>query len=275
MSNFRRRLMMTLNKFNNDEYIQDGLVLHYDGINNTRSGNNPNATSWEDLSGNNNDGIFYNINTKPETVTDMDTGYYSIDEKGYVFLQNKSYIKSTNNIGISGDANFTIEVVSNLWEDGKNPNYSANLTMIAAPAWWGTSSTAVGSILMFGYRRDVSKLSFSVINNEDYSDEEYNLIGKTSYISFRKTKTGQIKTGDTDVGKMNYNGMDIKNTYTGVTFGFNMNNAAVQVGRSWQWAGQNRPFYGSIQAIRIYNRVLNDDEIRHNYEIDKVRFKIK
>ena len=28
-----------------DDYIKDGLILWYDGIKNTRSGNNPNATS--------------------------------------------------------------------------------------------------------------------------------------------------------------------------------------------------------------------------------------
>ena len=56
------------------DYVKKGLLLRYDGIENTRNGNNPNATSWEDLSGNNNDGVFYNINNNPDTVTDMDKG---------------------------------------------------------------------------------------------------------------------------------------------------------------------------------------------------------
>ena len=31
-------------------------------------------------------------------------------------------------------------------------------------------------------------------------------------------------------------------------------------------------FAGEICAIRIYNRALTEEEIKHNYEIDKIRF---
>lgn len=40
-----------------EAYVKDGLVLYYDGINNTGSGHSAYATTWKDLSGNNNDGI--------------------------------------------------------------------------------------------------------------------------------------------------------------------------------------------------------------------------
>lgn len=248
-------------------YVQDGLLLRYDGIENTRSGNNPNATSWEDLSGNNNDGIFYNMNT--------DSGYYSLEEKGYVFLYNDSYIKSANKIGISGDANFTIEVVSNMWEDGKSEIYSRPTYGDINPAWWGSSSANVGTSCIFQYDRNNKKLGATFINNRTYSNEKYDFMGKTFYASFRKTKVGQIKTGDTDIGKINYNGQDVPHTYTGsATFTTNMADSEVTVGRSWQWGSENRTFYGSIQAVRIYNRVLTDEEIQRNYEIDKKRFEI-
>ncbi len=256
------------------DYVKKGLLLRYDGIENTRNGNNPNATSWEDLSGNNNDGVFYNINNNPDTVTDMDKGYYSKEENGYVFLHNDSYIKSTNNIGISGDANFTIEIVSNLWEDGKNPNYSTY--SVCQPAWWGSSQAILGKICVFGYRRDNNKMYTTFCNNGIYSDEKINLIGKTSYISFSKTKTGQIKYGDKDIGKMNCNGNDMPITYEGSTsFITNIEDSKVQVGRGWQWGNQNRTIYGSVKSVRIYNRILTDEEIKHNYELDKARFKIE
>ena len=47
------------------------------------------------------------------------------------------------------------------------------------------------------------------------------------------------------------------------------------VGRSWQFNNQNRTIYGSVKSVRIYNRVLTDEEIKHNYELDKARFKIE
>lgn len=74
-------------------YVEDGLLLYLDGENNTREGHNPNSTIWEDLSENKNDAIGYNMATS--------NGYYSEEEQGYVFLENASYFKTKNNIGIS------------------------------------------------------------------------------------------------------------------------------------------------------------------------------
>lgn len=37
-------------------YVQDGLIMYYDGINNTGNGHSNTTTKWKDLSGNNNDG---------------------------------------------------------------------------------------------------------------------------------------------------------------------------------------------------------------------------
>lgn len=257
------------------EYVKEGLQLYYDGINNTRNGNNPNATSWEDLSGKNNDGIMYNINTNASTVTDSTPGYYSVEENGYVFLQNDSYIKSTNKIGIEGDAIYTIESVSNAWENGRNPNFLASYRQ-ATPAWWGGSTSEVGTSAVFGYNKENKKQFVSFINNTLYANEEIDVLGKTVYQSFRKTKVGEIKVGDTDIGKINNNGRNLPSTYIGsVAFTTNLIDSEVQIGRFWQWKDENRPFYGSIQAVRIYNRALTDEEIQHNYEIDKIRFRIK
>ena len=183
-------------------------------------------------------------------------------------------IKSTNNIGISGDANFTIEIVSNLWEDGKNQNYSTVENCMEA--WWGSSGTGLGNKCVLGYKRTNKKIFVDFVNNTSFSNDEIDLIGKTSYKSFRKTKVGQIKNGDTDIGKINYNGNDILNTYTGTaTFTPNIEDSQVQVGRGWQYNNQNRTIYGSVKSVRIYNRVLTDEEIKHNYELDKARFKIE
>lgn len=42
-------------------YVQEGLVCWYDGIYNTVSGHDENATIWQDLTGNNNNGKLMNI----------------------------------------------------------------------------------------------------------------------------------------------------------------------------------------------------------------------
>ena len=42
-------------------YVEEGLLLHLDGENNTRTGHNPNSTVWEDLSSNGNDRALINF----------------------------------------------------------------------------------------------------------------------------------------------------------------------------------------------------------------------
>ena len=48
---------LTGNDSNTPTYVSDGLILHYDAINNTGNGHSNNTTTWKDLSGNGNDGI--------------------------------------------------------------------------------------------------------------------------------------------------------------------------------------------------------------------------
>ena len=54
----------------------------------------------------------------------------------------------------------------------------------------------------------------------------------------------------------------------------NIISSPIQLGRGWQWGNQNRTLNGIIYSVRIYNRVLSDDEIKQNYEVDKKRFNI-
>ena len=255
-------------------YASNGLVLWLDGINNTRNGNNPNATSWEDLSGNENDGIFSSAMVANQSeITATSKGYYSIAEQGYVFLHNDAYMQTANNIGISGDATYTIEFVIKPWAAGTNSNYSAYTT--STPVWWGTSSANVGKSVIATYRRNDNKFSLDFINNNVKTDSTYNIIDTVSSLSFRKIKTGQITNGNTDAGKINYNGTLVPSTYSSAAFTQNLVDSKVTIGRDWQYNNQNRPFYGSIQSIRIYNRVLTDAEVQQNYEVDSSRFGIK
>jgi hypothetical protein len=41
------------------------------------------------------------------------------------------------------------------------------------------------------------------------------------------------------------------------------------------WVSDNAPLVGDIYSIRYYNRVLTEDEVLHNYNIDKQRFNLE
>lgn len=57
---------------------------------------------------------------------------------------------------------------------------------------------------------------------------------------------------------------------------YNYNNTQMRLGRGWYYIRREdtTTFYGSIQAVRIYNRLLTDEELKENFEVDKKRFNI-
>lgn len=82
-------------------YMADGIVLHYDGINNTGTGHSASATTWKDLSGNGNDGI-------------LKQGKFGWEENCYYFsTDSQEYFESQNNIEL-GTADRTVEFVVKL-----------------------------------------------------------------------------------------------------------------------------------------------------------------
>lgn len=240
-------------------YVDEGLVALYDGEYNTRKGQDITSTVWEDLSENNNDAIGYNMDTA--------NGYYSEEEKGYVFLDNSSYFKTLNNIGISGDDNYTIEVVMKLYNGTQYSNGS--------PIWFGVgeSNYYVGGAVIPGYSYSSQKCFLNYINNSITSNTTYDAMNKNICMVWSKLRKGQLVTGDTDYARMYVNGEKIDSTYTGTqTFTADIQDSQAQIGRFWQWNNENRASNSIIKMIRVYDRTLTDEEIQSNYEIDSNRF---
>ena len=74
MMSLRRRIMMANQK--NDWYVTDGLLMHLDGIKNTRHGHDETTSVWEDLSDNNLDIQLYNCGILEKSVLfDGSTSY--------------------------------------------------------------------------------------------------------------------------------------------------------------------------------------------------------
>ena len=38
------------------------------------------------------------------------------------------------------------------------------------------------------------------------------------------------------------------------------------------WHGGNRVFSGTIHSLRVYSRQLSEEEVKHNYAVDKERY---
>lgn len=240
-----------------EEYVGKGITLYLDGINNTRNGHDDNTTVWEDLSGNNNDGQFINSNGSVR---------YLSQEQGYEFTDNNDYIESVNNLGLEGDKDYTLEFVYKSYGYEGNQGVSGNGLF-----WFGTTEAVTGKSLSCFLRNNTNENTRISWMNYGINSQAKTNDSKKHTMSFRK-KVGLFNSNNIIfLVDNNYNNNIIDNeTYTP-----NIIDSPIQLGRGWQWGNENRTLNGVIYAVRIYNRVLTDEEIKNNYEIDKLRFNLE
>ena len=241
-------------------YIQEGLVVHYDGINNTGNGHSNTTSTWKDISGNGNDMPLYNFNYN------SDSGWIS---DGIIFDGVDDYMTTTNPLfnGIGNNHSATIEIISE------------------------TTKSQYGNILDLGGHQ-VNKTSppyllwaseindgTSRCNSVYFGNKIYNIPQNKIYLN----QLNSISFGS-DLTK-NYIYVDGGNTYinedTAEESGWKAN--IFSLGRDWEYYAINGDycpdfhcyFIGKIKSVRIYDRLLSKEEIELNYKLDNQRYKIK
>ena len=229
-------------------YVQDGLVCWYDGIYNTVSGHDKNATVWQDLTGNNNSGTLKNINN-----TD-DSGWTS---NSLILDGIDDWVQITQ-IPASEDG-ITVEIVAKVLDvsEGSQENYICNY-----------ESGGIGIL------KNSNKVQ-GVIHTGKYIniyDQKNVKISQTYSMSTgidSKNKTIYFST-NSNIQKEGFNGQ----------YSEPQNNTVFVIGTN---PSGNESILDSSEAmanievysIRIYNRSLTADEISKNYEEDKRRFHIE
>lgn len=230
-------------------YVTNGLILHYDAINNTGNGHDNNATVWKDLSGNGNDGNLVNMNNTAGSGWDSDSLILDgVDD--YVHAKNPAFTS------IGDKPNITVEVVSSkeTVSYGAVLSFTLRVNEIAyMDLWTATDDYRLYEAIFSGQTENDKKVNFSI---GEYQLNKYNLItyGKDDKNYFAYLN-GQYKEGeqvsDMDIGWTNDN---------------------LVIGAS---ANCDYPFKGRIKSIRIYNRALTAEEIIQNYNIDKDRYNLE
>lgn len=230
MSVMRRRLMMAPPRLG---YIQDGLLLHLDGIWNTRRGHAPAAAVWEDMSGNGWDAALHG------TVQWMPDG---ADFAGNS-AQAPIYFDSA--LALQDDHSYTVEVVAEVGS---------------------------GTGALYGY-----------YNNAFYGIS----LGSNNRVAiFTKTETNYVYVGwltlepglRTVVNRQAVEELTLTGFVDGESVGTksfdsSRHGSFVRVGaNSPTGAGSYQPYTGRLHALRIYDRALTNEEIKHNHSIDKRRF---
>lgn len=219
-------------------YVSDGLIHHFDAINNTGNGHDANAATWVDLVGTD----YLTPNTLSAVSWESNALVLS-GNSGQQLLGNDS---STNASGK------TIEVVFS--------TESSQTGVIVAPFYDGTNNTtknnAYGKIVL-------------------YSDGTFGVMGKSgntypigvNSISALHHICGSYSNAST-VSAAYANGSSCSAGST--THSLQRSASTMVVGASPD--EMNYRFTGKIHSIRIYNRVLTAEEVASNYQIDLTRF---
>lgn len=246
-----------------NEYVQNNLLVHYDAIRNTNNGHDYLTTTWEDISGNKNNATLKNF-------TSVDTWY-----NNSLNFSGKNY-NSTNsehvdfNLNDSSDE-FTITLYTKQGKLAEN-DYASRL--------FHSKKKDLSSMFRVypKYNSGVYTiyLEFAIKENEEYvatfiqaypdnyaikNDEVYNLTITCSNSDYEIYKNGSL------VKSINISG------YNEIS---NLKCSDVLSSKIILGNAENllRAYKGEIYNFKIYNKVLTDEQIKQNYEVDKLRYNL-
>lgn len=231
-------------KADTSNYIKDGLVVFYDAINNMGSSHSNNTKIWRDLSSNRNDAIY------------KGTGELTWNSNAYEFSNpNTDYFQSKNDINLNTKSR-TIELVYSLEEDGVK-----NLVGFGEQAYG-----KMNDILIFNKGMNLHVHGNNP--NEGISADEEPLLGKMysstityNYINNRST-TNYYTNGESKTNVALGWQQQLNTTATKLNIGNGM----------YTPHNSNKRF--KLYSLRIYDRILTDEERKLNYEIDQERYEI-
>jgi hypothetical protein len=220
--------------------VSDGLVLHLDAANTKSYANG--STTWNDLSGNGNNGTLIN----GPTFNSGNGGSVVFDGvNDYVTIQNSNSINMTDNFTINMFVKSTVWVAENqegLVSKGPISNYSTYLRGTSGTVSFYTSTT-----------------DFWAPGPNIGGDNKWHFL--TFIYSYSILGQKQIY----------YNGQFYSQKSVSVPIQTNTSN--LDIGYSSN-VGTPRFFKGNFGMVGFYNKVLTPSEILQNYNATKSRFEL-
>ncbi len=228
-----------INASNTYEYISDGLIGYFDGYQGAEKKGD--KYIWKDLSGSGNHGemVGFDYSTNPQQ------GALTFTGKEYVKLPQMNYEQITLEAVVSLGGNNTGLVVGNLENGGYAIEYH----------------TTTG---VFAFQVSVNGTYIVDAITDPYGIDP-NSINKMYYMS-----------GSYDNAKAIFyqNGAKYEVTAAG-TIAKPQENSTMMIGVNPKGSNPAQDYFvGKVYAVRIYNRALSEDEIMHNYQVDKRRYQM-
>ena len=223
------------NAIGGDEYVKSGLILHLDGLDNTKNGHNNSTNVWEDLSGNNNNGTI-------KGASWLNDGLYFDGVDDWVPIKELNYPE------------VSLEVV---FKDNSIPDNSHHY-MFCNMEQGGYGLGNNGSNGLVGQVCVNNEYQYLSIDNFDSTIKNTLTITSNGKESKLYLNGNLVKSIIVENGIISY-----PNNSTIMALGTNPESSTnIQL----------ESYKGNIYSARMYNRVLTEQEVKNNYEIDKSRF---
>ena len=228
-------------------YLKNGLILYLDGVDNTRNGHSTTTTTWEDLSGNNNDF------TKHESAANTlwrDNSYVG-DETNRTLILNKAILENSSACSI--EVCYDIPKLKAYYWVFQSREVEDNANGFQ---FWVNSNSR--DLLLWGNNSYISFINERGTNLTNLRKRTMAIAVDNSTLVF--SDNGEIYNKDSNEGIIQ---SLMPRDYYAI-------GSALPWKTETQWA--KYWFNGNIYSIRVYNRKLSEEELRNNYEIDRVRF---
>ena len=234
-----------IKEYTTEDYVQDGLFLHLDGIYNTKQGHNQNATSWDNLIDNG-----YNL-----TMFGFSNGITWTSDNGLEFDGVDDYIDSGFKQDVLGN-DITIDIVVN--------NEEINNHRGLVGYHWSNDYT--GFAIQFNNNRLVwyyyGSGTFCVIRTS--VEQTQTLVNKTSEITAIMSANNYIS--------LYIDGEEVSTTSCSIPFEPWSGDDNLIIARTLP--SSDRFFKGNIYNYKIYRKALTEEEVKQNYRVNKQRYDI-
>ena len=234
-------------------YVQEGLLVHYDAINNTGNGHSDTTIIWKDLSGNGNDAIISGA-----TWNNTYLAFDGVDDIAYT--KNDLNFNSSQAVTVEFVfVNNNFDGVKLLFELTEDSN-KADCGFYIDTGEYGTKD------LTFAMKYDTGKNINHKMVDEILEDKVANYT-----LQFDSTKTYD---NFISIYKNSQN-YTVKNV-TGANAATDLSKRTLINHKLYIGGRQGADFYSNmnLMAVRVYNRILTQSEIQDNYEVDQYRFGI-
>lgn len=248
-----------------NDVIHDGLLVWYDAINNTGSGHSGTTKTWFDLSGNGNNAT---LNGFDGTATSgWNSNYLAFDGTN-------DYSKTIKEINYNNSKELTIEFIDINGKLALNNNLSiliessSNYNNFEKSFHLNTNENGNNKDFRFNYRKSFgTTLNYHIRrtkNNffENGLSNEYSCVLNTNATNNQLMKI--YKNGEP------VNSIEI--TQNATISNETINNYILYIG-----ARDGKQYFTKMNLanLKVYNKALSEDEIHHNYILDKNRYGIE